>query len=66
MNFTEREFVPSFRVYDLFHSIVLNSNPDSVVPRNYMYLRKNSVKTEDSLIYPFDYDVDDFFFDVGK
>ena len=66
MNFTERNFEPSFRVMDMFHSTMLNTNKALPVMRNYMYLRLNSVKTEDNYIYPFDYDFDGFFYDVGK
>ena len=66
MNYTEREFEPSFRVMDMFHSVMLNENTDVPVMRNYMYLRLNTVKTEDNLLYPFDYDFDGFFYDVGK
>ena len=48
MNFTERFKFPSFRVSDFFFSSVLSESPILPVPRNYLYLRENTVETEDS------------------
>lgn len=66
MNFTERRFEPSFRVYDLFHSTVINTDQNAPLARNYMYLRRNTATTEDNLIYPFFYDFNEKWYDVGK
>ena len=47
MNFLDRTEEPIFKVNDIFASYLLNTKEDSVVERNYMYLRRNDLQLED-------------------
>ena len=66
MNFTDRDGSPTYRVSDFYYSTILNTDPNSNVDRNYMYLAKNNIATEDNYLYPFDYDQTGTYFEVGK
>ena len=66
MNFTDREGMPTFRVSDFFFSTVLSTKTDGLIDRNYIYLARNKVATEDNYLYPFDYDQQGEYYDVGK
>ena len=47
MNFLDRSVEPIFKVNDIFASYLLNTKKDSVIDRNYMYLRRNNLQLED-------------------
>jgi hypothetical protein len=44
----------------------MNTSKDALVRRPYIYLRKNTVETEDNVIYPFETDYEGDFYDIGK
>lgn len=50
----------------MYHATVLNTSKDSMVRRPYIYLRLNTVETEDNVIYPFETDYEGDFYDIGK
>ena len=67
MNFTERGAgPPTYRVSDFFFSTVLNTDQKSLVDRNYIYLSKNNIATEDQHFYSFEYSYQGIYFDIGK
>jgi hypothetical protein len=67
INFTDRANTPpTFRTSDLYYSTILNTSPKSLVDRNYIYLRKNSIYTEDSLFFNFEYSHYSTYYDLGK
>lgn len=66
MNFSDKIGEPNFIATDIFDAIMLNADPNHIIERNYMYLRKNFQEMEDTY-YPFEYfSYEGDFYDVGK
>ena len=65
MDFLDKVQQSTYKVNDIFDSQMLNADRNTIVQRNYMYLRKNDMQLEDDFLQ-FDYTGVGTYYDVGK